>query len=160
MEGTDSVWVIIRELHRVAQLQRRAAAESPLGPVPLGLLNLAAQKPVSPSDAAKELQVPPQSITRAVADLMAAGLVCRVGNATDGRSYSLELTEAGLQARADFRRQLSADFSRLLADWDQQEIDVFANQLGRLVDALATDAADGQGAALTANPWRQKVERQ
>jgi DNA-binding MarR family transcriptional regulator len=68
---------------------------------------------VPPSYAAKELQVPPQSITRAVADLMEAGLVRRVGNAADGRSYSIELTDAGRQARADFRQQLSADFSLL-----------------------------------------------
>ncbi|WP_367038201.1 MarR family winged helix-turn-helix transcriptional regulator [Streptomyces sp. Je 1-332] len=155
MEGTDSVWLIIRELHRAAQLQRRAAAGSPLGPVALGLLNLAAQAPVPPSDAAKELQVPPQSISRAVADLMEAGLVRRVGNAADGRSYSIELTEAGQQARSDFRRQLSAEFSRLLTDWDQQEIDTFAGQLSRLVSALAADAAAGPAAARTANPWRQ-----
>ncbi|MGW1100464.1 MarR family winged helix-turn-helix transcriptional regulator [Streptomyces sp. NPDC002455] len=155
MEGSDSMWVIIRELHRAAQLQRRAAAASPLGPVALGLLNLAAQAPVSPSDAAKELQVPPQSITRAVTDLMEAGLVRQVGNAADGRSYSVELTEAGQQARADFRRQLSADFSRLLTDWDPQEIETFAGQLSRLVSALAADAATGPAAARTANPWRQ-----
>lgn len=149
------MWVIIRELHRAAQLQRRAAAGSPMGPVALGLLNLAAQSPVPPSYAAKELQVPPQSITRAVADLMEAGLVRRVGNAADGRSYSIELTDAGRQARADFRQQLSADFSRLLADWSQQEIDTFAGQLSRLVSALAAEAPASQGTARTANPWRQ-----
>jgi hypothetical protein len=44
---------------------------------------------------------------------MQAGLLRRVGNAADRRSYSIELTDAGRQARADFRKQLSADFSRL-----------------------------------------------
>jgi DNA-binding MarR family transcriptional regulator len=155
--GTDSVWLIIRELHRAAQLQRRAAANAPLGPVALGLLNLAAQAPVRPSQAAKELQVPPQSITRAVTELMAADLVHRVGDAADGRSYSVELTDKGRDARAEFRRRLSADFARLLDDWSEQEVDAFAAQLSRLVSALAADLTTGPNApagAPTANPWR------
>lgn len=149
----DSTWLIVRELHRAAQLQRRAAARSPLGPVALGLLNLAAQAPVRPSQAAKELQVPAQSITRAVADLMEDGLVRRVGNAADGRSYAVELTEQGTRARTEFRKQVSADFSRLLADWDEEEIDTFAAQLSRLVSALAADLPEGPPRTRKANPW-------
>ncbi|WP_166975074.1 MarR family winged helix-turn-helix transcriptional regulator [Brevibacterium atlanticum] len=141
MEVTDSVWSIVRDLHRVALLQRRAGAESALGTVALGVLNLAAQAPVTPSEAARELHVPPQSITRAVGDLLDRRLVTRLGRPGDGRSYSIELTADGRAARTQFRAELTADFARHLSDWTEDEITGFAHQLGRLTTSLAEDPA-------------------
>ena len=153
MEGTSSVWAIVRDLFRIAQIQRRASARAPLGPVGLGVLNLAAQEPVRPSVAAAELDVPAQSITRAVNELMAAGLVRRVGDRADGRSYVIELTGDGRRARTEFVTRLTDRFSELLADWSPEEIDTFAAQLNRLLTALAPDAPPAT-AEPGRNPWR------
>jgi DNA-binding MarR family transcriptional regulator len=158
MEVTGSVWSIVRNLHRIAQLQRRAAAQTPLGPVALGLLNLAASEPIRPSEAAAELGVPAQSITRAVAELSEAGLVVRVGSTADGRSYTVELTERGRVERTAFRRRLTAEFAEHLAGWSAEEVATFARGLDRLVSAL-TAATSATSAADTAsrNPWRTRL---
>jgi DNA-binding MarR family transcriptional regulator len=155
MEVNSSIWSIVRGLHRVAQLQRRAAARSSLGPIALGVLNLAAQAPVRPSEAAAELNVPAQSITRAVADLTGAGLVGRIGDEGDGRSYAIELTGEGRTAHAAFREQLTEQFSRHLAGWSEEEIAIFAGQLGRLVSALAAEVPPAPQREPGRNPWRE-----
>ncbi|HEY4007679.1 MAG TPA: MarR family winged helix-turn-helix transcriptional regulator [Pseudonocardia sp.] len=154
MEVTEPVWRIVRELHRAGQLQRRAAARSPLGPVALGLLNLAAQAPVRPSSAAAELDVPAQSITRAMGTLLAAGLVHRVGDTEDGRSYAIEVTEQGRAARDRFRAELTAQFTRHLDGWTAGEITDFAAKLHHLVSALANDTSAATTTTTSRNPWR------
>ncbi|GAA5111107.1 MarR family winged helix-turn-helix transcriptional regulator [Pseudonocardia adelaidensis] len=153
MEGSDRVWGIVRDLHRAARIQQRAAAAEP-GPVALGLLNLAAQQPVRPSAAAAELGVPPQSITRVVGELAADGLVRRVGDAADGRSYVIELTEDGRRERARFRAELTRRFARHLGGWSDEEVATFAAQLSRLVTSLADDVAETPARTRTRNPWR------
>lgn len=50
---------------------------------------------VSPTEIARRLRVPPTSISRHVARLLAAGLVVRAPNPSDRRSYLLELTDDG-----------------------------------------------------------------
>jgi DNA-binding IclR family transcriptional regulator len=138
MEGNKSVWRIVRGLHRAAQVQRRAAGADPFGPVSIGLLNLAAPAPIRPSAAAADLDVPAQSITRAVTELVAAGLVRREGDAADGRSYVIALT---------------ADGQAALADWTDEEITAFADRLETLVERLAGDLP-AQPATGGRNPWR------
>ncbi|MEV6844387.1 MarR family winged helix-turn-helix transcriptional regulator [Actinoplanes sp. NPDC051411] len=156
MEVTTSIWSVVTSLHRVALLQRRAAAATPLGPVGLGLLNLAAVQPsLRPKDAADELDVAAQSVTRAIADLEARGYVRRAGDRADGRSYVIELTTAGKRARQEFRRQLIRQFSRHLADWEPAEIVRFARQLDRLVTSLSAGLPERPvTAAGRRNPWR------
>jgi DNA-binding MarR family transcriptional regulator len=153
VEVNDSVWIIVRELHRAAQIQRRAALRAPLDPVTLGVLNLAAQAPVRPSAAAAELDVPPQSITRAVTELVNAGLARRTGSRADGRSYVIELTEEGRAQRSRFREELTARFARHLEGWTDAEVAAFASRLTRLVSSLAADAPAAPPAP---NSWRQQ----
>jgi DNA-binding MarR family transcriptional regulator len=155
MEVNSAPWSIVRDLHRAAQLQRRAAAGSALGPVALGLLNLAGQAPVRPSEAAAELDVLPQSISRAVAELAARGMVRRVGDEADGRSYVVELTEQGRAELDRFRDELSERFARHLDGWTEAEVRTFAGQLSRLVSALAADLPEPPTAP-TPKPWRSR----
>jgi DNA-binding MarR family transcriptional regulator len=139
VEATSSVWSIVRNLYLVAQVHRRVAARAPLGPVSLGLLEVAAHAPVTPRAAAAALDVPAQSITRAVGELVGAGLVARVGDRADARSYAIDLTEQGRAARERFRAELTARFVQHLAGWTEDEVVTFAGQLSRLVAALAAD---------------------
>jgi DNA-binding MarR family transcriptional regulator len=156
MEVTDSAWVIIRELHRAAQIQRRAALRAPLDPVTLGVLNLAAQAPVRPSTAAAELDVPAQSITRAVTELVNAGFAHRSGSRADGRSYVIELTEEGRAQRSRFREELTTRFARHLDGWTDTEVATFASQLTRLVSSLAADVPAAPAAPAAPNSWRRQ----
>lgn len=139
----------------MALSQRKAAAEATLGQTALGVLNLAAQAPITPSEAAKELHVPPQSITRAVKELTDDGLIQRRGHTGDGRSYSVELTTSGDEARKRFREQLSADFARHLHGWSDEEVDTFADQLTRLSASLAEDRSNESARERRPNPWRK-----
>jgi DNA-binding MarR family transcriptional regulator len=154
MEVITPIWTIVRSLHRVAQVQRRGAAASELGPVALGLLNLAAQEAIRPTTAAHELDVPPQTVTRAVTDLEDRGYVRRVGDAADGRSYVIEVTQAGREERKRFQDELILRFSTHLADWEPDEISRFAAQLDRLVDSLASDLPAQRTHERQSNPWR------
>ncbi|WP_210603736.1 MarR family winged helix-turn-helix transcriptional regulator [Brevibacterium oceani] len=139
VELHDAIWTIIRDLQRVTLLQRRAATETDLGPIGLGVLNLAAQSPITPSEAAHELHVPPQSITRAVADLTDHGLVTRLRHSGDGRSYSIDVTKDGQKARDRFRGELTRGFAIHLSDWTDEEVSVFAGQLTRLTSSLTAE---------------------
>ena len=154
MELSTAIWTIVRELHRAAQIQRRAAARAPWGPVPLGLLHLAAQAPIRPSAAATELDVPAQSITRATAELASAGLAGRVADEADGRSYVIELSDEGRTAVGELRAQLTAQFAAHLDGWTAEEITTFAAQLQRLVASLATDVPATGPREPARNPWR------
>jgi DNA-binding MarR family transcriptional regulator len=152
VEVTSSVWTIVRELDRAGRVQRRVAARAPFGPVGIGLLDLAAQAPVTPKAAATALDVPAQSVTRATAELAAAGLVRRVGDRADGRSYTLELTAEGRAAAQRFRDELATRFARHLDGWSETEITTFAQQLSALVTSIAADVEPS--APHSPNPWR------
>jgi DNA-binding MarR family transcriptional regulator len=153
MEVTSAIWEIIRDLHRVARVQRRAAARSPLGAVALGVLNLAAQSPVRPSAAATELDVTAQAITRATAELTDLGLVRRVGDTADGRSYVIELTAEGHTARTAWRRELTDGFARHLDGWSDEEIIGFARQLSGLTASLTAGPSGSAPPRPARNPW-------
>ncbi|MCU4297523.1 MarR family transcriptional regulator [Brevibacterium permense] len=172
MEVTDSVWRIVRSLDAIASLQRRVSADSELGSAALGVLNLAAQSPITPSEAADTLHVRPQSITRAVTDLLSRDLVTRTALDGDGRSYSIALTARGRRARIRFRRTLTDDFLRHLSDWSDEEIHDFASHLARLSNSLSvgprtpesSEAGSGRTSAGAApatrgarrpNPWNR-----
>jgi DNA-binding MarR family transcriptional regulator len=153
------VWSIVRNLYLIAQVHRRVAARSPLGPVALGLLNVAAQAPVTPKAAAAALDVPAQSITRAVGELVEAGLVARVGDRADGRSYAIDLTAEGRVARDRFRDELTARFLEHLDGWREDEIVTFAGQLSRLVAALVADLPEPAPGTGGRRAWRPSDDR-
>lgn len=156
MERTSSTWTIIRELHYIAQAQRRAAAAAPLGPVATGVLNLASQQPVRPKAAAVALNVPAQSITRAVSELAASGLVRRVEDTVDGRSYTVEVTETGARERERFRDELIGRFSEYLVEWSDEEVATFAGKLSQIAAALTESSPPPADARGGRNPWRSR----
>ena len=88
------------------------------------------------------------------AGLARRGLVHRVGDAADGRSYVIELTDEGHRERARFRADLTRRFARHLEGWPDEEVATFAAQLSRLVTSLADDVVDTPARARTRNPWR------
>jgi DNA-binding MarR family transcriptional regulator len=53
---------------------------------------------VTPTDLAELLGMPPTTLSGHIERLVRQGVVRRVGNPADGRSYLLELTDEGVQA--------------------------------------------------------------
>ncbi|MFI6079362.1 MarR family winged helix-turn-helix transcriptional regulator [Actinoplanes sp. NPDC051343] len=158
MDDTDPVWRIIRALHRAARLQQSAAAATELGQQALGVLNLAAVSSATPSTIAQELSLPPQTVSRAIAELQAASLVERRADPHDRRSYVLELTPSGRQAIGAFRQNLFAQFAAHLTDWTEHEIAEFASHLEALVSALEHGAPARPARARRASSWRSNPQ--
>lgn len=158
MDDVDPVWRIIRALHRAARLQQHAAAATELGQPALGVLNLAAVSAATPTDISRELGLPPQTVSRAIAQLEASALVKRREDPHDGRSYIVELTPTGRRTVEAFRRNLSAQFATRLPDWKPSEVAEFASRLEALVSALADDAPGRPVRARRPNPWRTTTE--
>lgn len=154
MDNADPVWRIIRALNRAARLQQHAAAGTELGQPALGVLNLAAVSSATPSAISRELGLPAQTVSRAVAELEAASMIERHADPHDGRSYVVELTPAGRRTITTFRRDLSEQFAAHLTDWTRNETVEFASRLEALVSALADGTPARPVRARRPNSWR------
>ncbi|MEO9322446.1 MarR family transcriptional regulator [Nocardioides sp. C4-1] len=106
------------------------------------LLALAeADVPRSQQSLADTVSVSRTTLARVAADLSARGLVERVRNPDDRRSYALTRTDAGAAAASDWRQHADAVQERLLAPFDAAEGAELVDLLHRLVDAeIAPDA--------------------
>ena len=69
--------------------------------------------PVSPTDLAARLRIPPTTISRYVAGLVESGLAARSPNPDDGRSYLLELTQRGRDVVSVVHPRMRAALDRL-----------------------------------------------
>jgi MarR family multiple antibiotic resistance transcriptional regulator len=101
---------------------------------------IAAFRSISPTELAARLRVPPTSISRHVAELVAAGLAVRAPNPSDRRSYLLELTDDGRKVV----RTIVPRIRRLLAELREhaeiEEIEEALVELERAARAVALEA--------------------
>lgn len=97
----DNVALIARA---VLSLARRLRAERPPTGVSLSSLGLLAtlhrHGPMQAKDLARRERLKPQSLTRLLAGLEAAGLIARPRDPEDGRAQRIELTQRGAAALA------------------------------------------------------------
>jgi DNA-binding MarR family transcriptional regulator len=102
-----------------------------------------------PKELAARCGLDASTISRAVATLVARGLVARSADPADGRACILTLTEAGRADLAELRRRQAGFLSEALRDWTDPEIDTFAAGLARFVDDLAAhlDRTSGERTA-------------
>jgi DNA-binding MarR family transcriptional regulator len=96
---------------------------------------------VSPSELATVLRVPPTSISRHVARLVDGGLAVRSPNPGDGRSYLLEVTEAGRTVIRAIVPRVRDVLERLSARAPVDEIEDALVRLEEAARALAFDTA-------------------
>lgn len=139
----------MRDLLRIVRLvkQRRHHLSSGL----IGTLALIDRATGNPTGChAKELAaqagLDPSTVSRAVAALVANGLVERRADPDDGRASILVVTERGhaeLAAMRDWYHQL---LHRAFADWSPQEVEALTTSLGR----LTTDIEGALGSTLEA----------
>ena len=83
----------------------------------------------------------PSTVSRAVAALVAEGLIERRADPTDKRASILVLTAAGSDALADARAFYLGLLSRALADWHPDEVAAFTAALARLTAGLTDTLA-------------------
>jgi DNA-binding MarR family transcriptional regulator len=96
-ERADNVLLqTFRAGHAVRDLMQHAVAGTGVSPDEWAVLSAVGLfRSVAPTQLATVLRVPPTSISRYVARLAGNGLVLRVPNEADRRSYLLELTDEG-----------------------------------------------------------------
>ena len=145
--GVDALGTQLRDLVKVVRQLRQHRSDQRPG-VPTGLLGtLMHIESGSPGCHAKELAagsgLDQSTVSRAVAALVAHGLVERRTDPTDKRASILAVTPAGRQALAEARDWFEGVLARALKEWRDDEIDVLTASLGRFVtdldSALRTD---------------------
>ncbi|MFB9234897.1 MarR family winged helix-turn-helix transcriptional regulator [Plantactinospora siamensis] len=126
------------ELTRLARQVRQHRTEErpaiPSGMVEtLGLIGQVVDR--VPGCHAKELaaasSLDPSTVSRAVAALVAEGLVERRVDPADRRASVLAITDRGRTALAESQRWYADLLDRALAGWRPEEIDAFTRALGR-----------------------------
>ena len=126
-ERADNVLLqVFRTGHAVRELMAHAVSDTGVSADEWAVLSaVGLWRSVAPTRLAAMLRVPPTSISRYVARLVDGGLVVRVPNPDDRRSYLLELSGEG-RARVD---AIAPRFRALIAD------------LERLTDVRAIEAS-------------------
>ncbi|WP_262852668.1 MarR family winged helix-turn-helix transcriptional regulator [Mumia quercus] len=84
------------------------------------------------SDLADAVSVHKSTVSRGIAQLERLGLVERVPDPTDGRARLISLTPVAAERIAAVQAARRATLARAIADWDEQDLDVLAQLLGRL----------------------------
>ncbi|ONI84733.1 MarR family transcriptional regulator [Saccharothrix sp. ALI-22-I] len=139
----------VRDLLKVVRMvkQRR----QPLTDGLTGILSLIDHAGARPTGChAKELAtragLDPSTVSRAVAALVANGLVERRADPDDGRASILVVTERGRAELADARDWYDRLLRTALADWNPTEVEALTSALGR----LTTDVEGALGSTLEA----------
>jgi DNA-binding MarR family transcriptional regulator len=107
-------------------------------------------QPVRGRDLAEYMELDRSTISRTVADLVAAGLVDRGTDPHDARNMVLSLTPAGQNALGRLWSAWREELATAMSDWTETERNTFATLLGRLAVAMERQAWDGQP------PWRSE----
>jgi DNA-binding MarR family transcriptional regulator len=104
------------------------------------LISLAIEGPGTVSELAERLDMTPAHASLVVGELARAGLVEREHDERDRRLIIVSLSEAARPAVAEMRRRHAAPLLRFLDDLDEQESDLFIDQLTRLIGYLRDEA--------------------
>ncbi|MFI7432552.1 MarR family transcriptional regulator [Micromonospora haikouensis] len=142
METTRELSVRLYDLLKSVRLiKQRRADDRPS--VPLGLVGMLTQiEQLAAGAHARELAehagLDPSTVSRAVAALVAHGLVERRADPTDRRASCLAVTPAGRAALADAYGWYGQLLDRALADWTPDEVAALCSALGRFTRDLGS----------------------
>lgn len=126
-------------LKGVRLLKQRRAHARPA--IPLGLVGLlrhidAGSPGCHARDLAERTRLDPSTVSRALATLVADGLVERQADPTDRRATQLTVTDAGRAALVDTQDWYGAVLTRALTDWAPDEVAALSTALGRFTRDL------------------------
>lgn len=100
---------------------------------------LAVDGPVRSSELAEKVHADPSTVSRQVAMLVKDGYVERQADPLDGRASLLVITDRGREFHAEHVRLRNEHYQRVLADWTEEECQLFATMTARFTDGI--DAA-------------------
>lgn len=133
------VGVLLKRVKRVIG-ERARMVHPDLGSASYLMLGqLEVSGPVRAADLAGALGHDKGGVSRHVQQLVDLGLVERRPDPEDRRAQLLVLTDEAVARLDAVRRERSARFDALLAEWSGDELATFADQLGRYNAALETD---------------------
>lgn len=89
------------------------------------------------------LRIDPSRGSRIVADMVANGILERRASQSDGRRSIVVITELGRRIMAEIHSVKHAVVSDIIRDWNDADIEVFAELYERFVDQLAERLAPG-----------------
>lgn len=115
----------------------RYESEDDLAPHLFSVLVRVEEGPRTPRELAAIERVSAPSMSRALASLVARGLVARTDDPSDGRQVILSITPGGRRTVREMRRRRDEWFAARLADLDEEEREV----LRRAADLLTRVAA-------------------
>lgn len=148
-------------LTRLIRLTRRAKTEAAAGidgvdatAVPL-LATLAESGPMRANALAGAVFSDPSTVSRQVAQLVAAGYIERTGDPTDRRASQLALTPAGSAVLSEHRCRRDKFLADLTAAWSSSDRCQIAELVGRLAADLARHL---QPAATPATPPNRELQ--
>ena len=119
----------------------RALEGTGLRPVEYAVYSLMLEAgPRTPSELAAALGVPPSTMSGYIRPMLDRGHARRIPNAADGRSFRVELTEAGLAVQRKVQPAFSAADRAILDSLDRSEDDVRA-ALAAVAEAIERAAA-------------------
>jgi DNA-binding MarR family transcriptional regulator len=106
-------------------LLNREIRESGLTPWEFGVLSgIGVWGPLTPSELARRVGLPPTTLSEHIARFVNRGLVTRTPNPEDGRSYLLELTDDGRQRHRQAGAGLHASLEAIAANLEVPPKDV------------------------------------
>jgi DNA-binding MarR family transcriptional regulator len=114
--------------------------------------------PRTPSELANALGVPPSTMSGYIKPMLERGHARRIPNAADGRSFRVELTEAGLAAQRKVRPAFNAADRAILAKLDRSEPEV-RDALAAVADAIERASADLRADGPHAPERGQRLDR-
>jgi DNA-binding MarR family transcriptional regulator len=125
---------LVRAVNRAGDLLQHEGDRADVASFPL-LVALVEAGTMRASDLAAAVMSDRSTVSRQVAQLVAAGHVARGPDPTDRRAHRLAVTEAGARVLDARRRERDAHVARLTRDWSEEE----RATLARLVDRLSRD---------------------
>jgi DNA-binding MarR family transcriptional regulator len=95
------------------------------------------------ADLAETFALDKGSVSRAVHQLVALGLVARSPDPTDGRASVLAVTDEAVRRLAKVHEHRRETFDHRLAAWEPAEIEDLADRLARFNRALSEPSSEG-----------------
>jgi DNA-binding MarR family transcriptional regulator len=137
LRGDNVLLQMFRTTQAVRELMAAAVAGTGITSEQYAVLStISVLRSASPTELAMRLRVPPTTISRHVADVVAAGLAVRAPHPSDRRSYLLELSEEGRKVVRTIVPRVRRTVERLRAEADVDRIEHALVELERAARAV------------------------
>jgi DNA-binding MarR family transcriptional regulator len=143
--GLSLLWQLFVTGQHVKQLLGAAMADAPLTPDEYAVYSVLFDLgPKSPTELARAVGMPPTTMSHYVRAILERGHATRQRSASDGRSYVLALTDAGLGVHRQTGHRFNEANRRFRASLDADEsfLEASLREIGRAAESATRALAD------------------